>query len=252
MAWETLAAELAQARGRGMPVTPPSMRGDFDLEDGYAVGRLLAEHRVAAGHRTAGVKIGLTNPAAWPRLGIDHPVWAPVYEDTVVGDEHYPIGGLTSPRLEVEVVVKLAAAVPVGATIEELSSAVEWAALGFEIVDCHYPDWKLTPADLVADHGLHVGLVIGPPRVASAAELQDLVVTLSKDGAQVAQGRGSDVLGGPLSSLAALSRAPYARALHTGEIVSTGALTGGAHPVTAGETWVAETSLFPPLEVAFR
>ena len=35
---------------------------------------------------------------------------------------------------------------------------VESIALGFEIIDCVYPDWKFTPIDFVASYGLHAGL----------------------------------------------------------------------------------------------
>ena len=40
-------------------------------------------------------------------------------------------------------------------------SAIGWAAACFEIVQCHYPRWDLTPADAVADAGLHALLAIG-------------------------------------------------------------------------------------------
>jgi 2-keto-4-pentenoate hydratase len=48
-----------------------------------------------------------------------------------------------------------------------------------------------------------------------------------------------------------VSAAPFARDLDAGEIVSTGALTGGSHPVAAGQTWTADSSGFPRLEVLF-
>ena len=35
--------------------------------------------------------------------------------------------------------------------------AVEWLALGFEIIDCVYVDWKFQPPDFVAAYGLGVG-----------------------------------------------------------------------------------------------
>lgn len=251
VSWDALATELADARRDGWTVTPPSQRSEaFDLADGYAVGRLLAERRAAEGQPPAGIKIGLTNSAVWPQLGISHPVWAPVYSVCSAGE--FSLAGLVAPRLEVEFVVGLAAALPVGSTSDRVAAAIDWVALGFEIVDCHFPDWKLTPADLVADHGVHVALVLGPRRTVvgpDVAVLAELPVTLHRDGEEVARGSGRDVLGGPAAAIAALSGASFGRDLGAGEIVSTGALTGGAHPVAAGQTWTADVPGFPRLEV---
>jgi 2-oxo-3-hexenedioate decarboxylase len=251
MPWELLAAELADARKAGRSVAPPSQRFDgFGLADGYQVGRLLAERRVGEGHPPVGMKIGLTNAGVWPRLGITHPVWAPIYD--VHTDREFSLNGLTAPRLEVEVVAGLVAAVPVGSTVDQVTGAIGWVALGFEIVDCHYPDWKLTPADLLADHGVHVALLLGPRQVLLSAKLAELSVTLCRDGAEVASGHGRDVLGGPAAAIAAVSGAPLARDLDAGEIVSTGALTGGSHPVAPGQEWFADSSAFARLKVVFR
>ena len=41
--------------------------------------------------------------------------------------------------------------------------ATEWIALGFEIIDCVFPDWKFQPADFVASRGLHAALIVGEP-----------------------------------------------------------------------------------------
>lgn len=253
MSWETLCDELANARLAGVPVTPPSQRFDgFGLADGYEIGRLLADRRAAEGQRPIGVKIGLTNAAVWPRLGISHPVWAPMYSAQPA--DEFSLAGLTAPRLEVEVVAGLGAALPVDSTEDQVVRAIEWVALGFEIVDCHYPDWKLTPADLVADHGVHVALLLGPRRTLSASELTalaELSVTLRQNDEELARGSGREVLGGPVAAIAAITAAPFGRALAAGEVVSTGALTGGSHPVGAGQVWVADSSVFPRLEVAF-
>ena len=37
-------------------------------------------------------------------------------------------------------------------------ASVEWLALGFEIVDSVFADWKFQPADFVAAFGLHAAL----------------------------------------------------------------------------------------------
>ena len=101
---------------------------------------------------------GFTNQSIWPELGLSEPIWAPIYDSTVQFQDgetaQHSLVGAVGPRIEVEVVVKLAALAPV---------AIEWAALGYEIVQCHFPDWEFNCADAVADFGLHRGLLVGEP-----------------------------------------------------------------------------------------
>jgi 2-oxo-3-hexenedioate decarboxylase len=139
--------------------------------------------------------------------------------------------------------------------------AVEWIALGFEIIDCVFPDWKFTPADFVASGGLHAGLIIGTPLPVTATNIAALseqlaafTVTLSKDGAPVATGSAKNVLRNPalcLGELAsAIARQPAAVPLAAGELISSGTLTESQF-IAAGETWTAAVDglIVPPLTV---
>ena len=243
---EALVQELEAARAAGGLLTPPSQRRDtFSLADGFAIGRRLAKRRVAAGSRTAGQKIGLTYRPVWERVGVTHPLWAPVYADGITTDGVFDLKPLALPRLEIEVLFRLRAGLEPGADRSAVAAAVDEAALVFEIVDCHYPDWACTPSDIVADHGFHAGLVVGRPVAVTGDEvvaLQDLAVALACDGEPVADGSGHDVLGGPAEALVELLASPFAARLEPGEVVSTGALTRGSHPVSPGQRWVARGS----------
>ena len=244
--WEALVQELEAARAAGKLLAPPSQRRDaFSLADGFAVGRRLADRRVATGSRTAGQKIGLTYRPVWERVGVTHPLWAPVYADGITADATFDLKPLALPRLEIEVLFRLRASLEPGADRSAVAAAVDEVALAFEIVDCHYPDWGCTPADIVADHGFHAGLVVGRPVAVTDDEvlaLRDLAVALACDGEPVADGSGHDVLGGPADALAELLASPFAARLEPGHVVSTGALTRGAHPVSPGQHWVADTT----------
>src|SRR6266542_4489838 len=100
---DALVGELEAARAAGELLTPPSQRRDsFSLADGFAVGRRLAEGRVAAGSRMAGQKIGLTYRPVWERVGVTHPLWAPVYADGITTDGCFDLKPLALPRLEIE------------------------------------------------------------------------------------------------------------------------------------------------------
>jgi 2-keto-4-pentenoate hydratase len=203
-----------------------------------------------AGHQRNGVKIGLTNQKTWPALDVKAPIWGRTYADTTVDSSATPvdIDACVAPRIEAEVVVGLARRLGPGASAAQVTAAVDWAALGFELVDSHVADWKVRPADLVADFGVHAGLVIGPRRRLSATELVALGhvgVELINEDALAIPGRGDAVLGGPVPAIVAHLAAANAPILDAGSVVSTGALTGGAHPIAGGEHWRLEPTSGP-------
>jgi 2-oxo-3-hexenedioate decarboxylase len=236
---------------------PPLSSQDhaFDLAAGYAVERELARMRQRAGHSLAGRKVGFANKAMWRVLKLDTLVWAHIYDDTVhrapTGERALSIAPMLSPKIEPEVVVKLKA--PLAAGIGDPTAVlnhVEWLALGFEIIDCVYPDWRFQPADFVAAYGLHAALVVGPPRHVDADSIPALVeqlaafkVRLMKGGEVVEEGSGRNALRSPALCVAelasAVARQPEAEPLAAGELISTGTLTNSL-PIAAGETWRAE------------
>src|SRR5271163_2914973 len=157
---EALARELQSAYESGQMVgVPPSQRPGFDLDAAYAVEVKLKEFREAAGHRAVGRKVGYANKAMWRVLKLETLVWAHMYDDTV----HYSDNNsamLTLPhhrslKIEPEIVFGLKQPI----TAEGLGPAValaatEWVAMGFEIIDCPFPEWKFQPSDFVASFGL--------------------------------------------------------------------------------------------------
>ncbi len=187
-----------------------------------------------------------------------HPLWAPVYAEGVVLTGEFDLKPLAMPRLEIEVLFRLRAGLDPGSDLAAVTAAVEEVALAFEIVDCHYPEWVCTPADIIADHGFHAGLVVDRSVPATAAEvvaLRDVSVALSCDDDPVAEGSGHDVLGGPADALVELLATPFAAPLRPGDLVSTGALTRGSHPVAPGQRWVARAAGpvdLGTVEVVFR
>jgi 2-keto-4-pentenoate hydratase len=251
---EALAEDLLRARDSRTTLDPPTKRIDsFTLADGYAVGAAIAARRTGAGgRRIAGQKIGLTYRAIWDRIGLEHPVWAPVYDDGIhEGADKVSVAGLVAPKVEVEVVLGFDRPVPVGAGREQIAAAVGWAALGYEIVDCHYPGWALTPPDMVADFGCHAGLVIAPRRSITAEDvlaLSGLEITLRCDDEDVATGGGADVLGGPVDAVHAVLASPQAMPVRAGDVITTGALTRGAHASAAGNCWTAQAHAGPSFD----
>ena len=253
----TLASELSAAfADRLTSVTPPSSRETgFDLASAYAVEAELVRLRRSSGHTTVGRKVGFANKAMWRVLKLDTLVWAHMYDDTV----RYAAGNaatlsldrMCAPRIEPEIVFKTKAPIDSAAAADPAAvlEAVEWLALGFEIVDCPFLDWKFQPADFVAAFGLHAALIVGEPRTIEPGMIPALVValpkfalTLSKDGQPVAEGSGKSSLRSPALCLgelaAAIARQAEAEPLAAGELVSSGTLTE-AQPIAAGQTWTA-------------
>ena len=237
---DDLAQELVDARLAGAQLAQPSERYEpFGLAEGYDVADAVATRWRGLGSQPRGIKIALTYRPLWAKIGLRHPVWAPVYAEGLAGGE-LAVADYVAPRIEAEVVVSLASSLQPGATRAEIARAVESATLGFEIVDCHYPEWRLTPPDLVADFGCQAGLMLGAPvRIdgPGAPDLSQVRIGLACDGEDVANGSGLDVLDGPLSCLYELLSAPFAPTLQPGDLVATGSLTGRSHPVAAGQTW---------------
>jgi 2-keto-4-pentenoate hydratase len=244
--WAEIAHEVVQAREQIAFLTAPSQRDNgLTLTDAYEVARHVEDQWAAAGHVSNGVKIGFTAPVKWAALEIGAPVWSRTYQDTTADANSGPVAldRFVAPRLEAEVVVKLAHDLGPGAGLTAAAQAIEWAALGFELVDCHIAGWKVRAADLVADFGAHAALVIGERLVlhpVALLELTELEVKLHCTNGFTAHGAGREVIGGPIQALATLLASPQAPSLPAGSIVSTGALTGGAHTITPGETWNLE------------
>jgi 2-keto-4-pentenoate hydratase len=249
-----IADELHAARETREPIAPPSTRdAAFGLDAAYAVEAELRQRRRREGRRTVGLKVGYANKAVWRALKLDTLVWAAMYDDTVTdtvaGHASLSAGRMISPKIEPEIVVKLSRHVESSDASAVLAS-IEWIALGFEIIDCPYPDWKFQPSDFVAAYGLHAGLVIGDPLRVTPELIPQLVeqlaqfrVRLSKDETLVEEGGGKNALKSPALCVAELAAAIARRAgaepLVPGSLVSTGTLTT-SQPCRAGETWTAE------------
>jgi 2-keto-4-pentenoate hydratase len=132
--------------------------------------------------QSVGRKIGFTNRTIWPRYGVFQPMWAHVWSHTVhfadAGQAILPLRGLVQPRIEPEIVFKLAGPLPLTDDPVVLLRAVDWMAPSFEIVQSHFPDWKFKAADCTAAFGLHGALVIGTPVPVTAANRTALASAL--------------------------------------------------------------------------
>ncbi len=285
---EALARELLSAYETGqMVAVPPSARPRFDLNTAYEVETKLKGFREAAGHKPVGRKVGYANKAVWRVFKLETLVWAHMYDDTV----HYAHSNsatldIPHPRsLKIEPEIVFGLKEPVTGASSDGASALasaDWLALGFEIIDCPFPEWKFQPGDFVASFGLHAALVVGekvPVRPDNMVNLLDQLsvfkLRISKAGDLakrrdfakqgsfaeqapgkssgrsaefVEEGSGKNSLKSPALCLAELAAAIARRfpsdPLSAGEIVSSGTLTAG-HRTTRGDLWTAEVDGIP-------
>ena len=249
-----IARELTTAYAERQVLTPLSSRdGSFDLDKAYAVEGELARQRTAGGRSIVGRKVGYANKAVWRALKLETLVWAHMYDDTVRfapgTAATLDVARMCSPKIEPEIVLKLHSPLDGATDAADVLKSVEWIALGFEIIDCVFADWKFQPADFVAAFGLHAALVVGEPRSVDAATIPLLVeqlaqfkVRLLRNDVVVAEGAGKNSLKSPALCLGELASAIARRMpdepLAAGELVSSGTLTE-SQPIAAGETWTA-------------
>ena len=255
MTTDVIATELLAALDGNTTIGPITNRDpSFDTEAAYQVSAEILRRRRARGEAPIGRKVGFTNRTIWAEYGVSTPMWAHVYDSTVTYfDEprgRLAIGHLAQPRIEPEIVLHFKSAPRATEDERDLLSHIDWIAHGYEIVQCHFPNWKFRAADTVADFGLHGALVVGPRRPVDGPadltrKLRTFTIALAKNGTVEAQGGGSNVLDTPLLVVAhllnILKSQQLFEPLQAGELVTTGTLTP-ALPIHAGETWTTELS----------
>jgi 2-keto-4-pentenoate hydratase len=98
-----------------------------------------------------------------------------MYDHTVhyatANEASLSLARMISPKIEPEIVLKIRSPLGAGTDAAAALEAVDWIALGFEIIDCPYADWKYQPADLVAAYGLHAALIVGEPHAVTSSDI---------------------------------------------------------------------------------
>ncbi len=251
---QAVAAEVLSALDTGRQIEPISSRiSSFDLDNAYRVTAAIRHMRESRGEMPVGRKIGFTNRTIWAEYNVYGPMWGYIYDRTVKNlaeiDNTFSLVDLAEPRIEPEIVFKLASAPAPSIDERALLASIEWVAHAFEIVQSIFPGWKFSAPDTVAAFGLHGALLIGPCYSISAhAEywertLSSFEIDLKRNGVIADHGQSMNVLGGPVSALRhlvnILAGDQVNPPLAVGEIVTTCTLTR-ALPVSAGETWTTE------------
>lgn len=247
---EELAATLATARRERRAVPPFSdTYPDLDAQTGYAVQRLAR----AAGGPLTGWKLGVTSRAKQVQVGVDSPIHGFLAAEHVLDiGEPLRVAEHIAPRGEPEIVLVIGRDLAGPAvSAADVLAATSHVAVGIEVLDSRYQDYRFTIPDVVADDASAGRYVVGTPVPLDGIDLRLVGVVLEHNGDVVATASGAASLGHPAAAVAWLVRslADQEEGLRAGQVVLSGGLTA-AMPLAAGDTLVATIDRLGSVELA--
>jgi 2-oxopent-4-enoate/cis-2-oxohex-4-enoate hydratase len=226
-----LADELYRALTGCFSVPPLRQRGlNLDIEDAYAISLALLAHRLKAGEKVIGKKIGVTSKAVQDMLGVYQPDFGFLTDRMEVpdGSDVSIAGRLIQPRAEAEIALILGSSLRgPGVSPAQVLAATRFIAPCFEIVDSRIKGWDIGIVDTIADNASCGVFVLGNARMDPRSfDLAALKVSVWKNDALLSQGLGSAVQGSPLASVAWLANTlgRYGVTLEAGEVILSGSL----------------------------
>src|SRR5256714_15016767 len=157
-----LNAEREKKQAVQLSVTCPHIT----IEDSYAISSAVAQHKIKAGARLIGHKVGLTSKAMQASSQINEPDYGHLLDTMMIADgAKVPHSNYCVPRVEVELAFILGKPLKgPGVGLTDVLSATEYVIPAMEIVDARIVNPRKI-FDTVADNGAAAGLVIGrgPP-----------------------------------------------------------------------------------------
>lgn len=189
--------------------------------------RRLLVLRAERGDAQVGIKLAFTNRAMMERLGIPEPALGGLTAEMQIADgERIDPSRFIRPRLECELIVRLRAPLPAGASRGEAFAAIDAIAPAIEIIDSRFDARPFQLTEIVADNASAAGFVAGTWQ-SPTTDLDGRAVRLTIDGAVVAEGTTTAILGHPLDALRAAADLAARRGepLRAGDLVLLGSAT---------------------------
>jgi 2-oxo-3-hexenedioate decarboxylase len=224
----------------------------IEMREAYAVIAEMRRLRTARGETVMGRKIGFTNRTIWDEYKVFAPIWGYMYDTTLFeasAGRNIDLSRFAEPRIEPEIAFGFSRAPQAEMSPAQILDCVDWISHGFEIVQSHYPDWKFTAPDTVANNALHGAFFLGEKvsltsdRAAWVEALTKFEISLFRNGELADKGHARNVLDGPLFAikhlLDLLKDDPHNAPVAAGEVITTGTVTK-AFPVASGERWRTE------------
>lgn len=226
--WRIADALIAAQRDR-VPITPFTKANPyFSVETAYKVQSMVVEHRLRAGERIIGAKLGLTSRVKRLAMGLNEPVYGRLTSGMVMPyGEPLRVDELIHPRAEPEIAFLIGETIQPSTPTAGVLAAVEAVIPAIEVMDSRY-DQTFRLADAIADNAAAARVVLGA-QGRRPDELVGLHVLgcLFRHRGGVETAAGGAVLGHPAAALAWLVDALATRGerLEAGSIVLTGGLT---------------------------
>jgi len=249
---DELARRLTKATADRTPIGRISDEAPgLDLATSYAVQRRL---RQGAGPQV-GWKLGLTSRAKQVQVGVDEPI-----HGFLAGAHALDLGrpldtsALIQPRCEPELVFVMGRDISgPHVTAVDVLGATSGVAVGIEVLDSRFHDYRFAAPDVVADNTSAARFVVGAPVAVGGIDLRLVGVVLEKNGEVVATASGAASLGHPAAAVAWLVRAlaDDDEGLRVGDIVLSGGLTA-ATPVAADDVVVVTVDRVGSVTLACR
>jgi len=229
------ATALLAARDAGLPAGPlPSAIAPRTTDEGVATQLALA--RLLGADPPGGFKIGAIARRMQENLGITAPIAGFMQaRDIHPSGVTLPFAGFRGVAVECELAVRLAHDLPPGpCDAARAAQAVGSLFAAIEIVENRYGKppagdlQALGVPTLIADQMYHRGAVIGAPAPWQNLDLAGITGRLLRDGQEIEQGLGGDLLGHPMNALAWLAGSKEAAAfggLRAGQVVMLGSVT---------------------------
>jgi 2-keto-4-pentenoate hydratase len=216
-----------------------------------------------------GYKAGLTNPAVQKRFNTDRPVWGVLYQGMLLSSGAVVEAAFGArPLYEADMLVRVKSeAINQARTPAEVLAAIDQLIPFIELPDLvvQAPPKLNGPAVGAINVGARMG-VMGKPidvpafrgeRYAMLDALRDMTVILADgNGAELARGKGSDILGHPLNAVVWLAEAlaKEGRAMKPGELISLGSFSPLLPPKAGAGASVTYVGLpgAAPVSVSFK
>ncbi|POA66169.1 MULTISPECIES: 2-oxo-hept-4-ene-1,7-dioate hydratase [Pseudomonas] len=220
---------------------------EITIEDAYAIQRSWVEHKIRAGRKLVGHKIGLTSRAMQVSSNISEPDFGALLDDMLFEEgSDIPFQRFIVPRVEVELAFILGKPLKgPNCTLFDVLDATEWVIPALEIIDARIqqvdPRTQATRKvfDTISDNAANAGVVMGGRAVRPGdIDLRKVPAVLYRNGVIEESGVSAAVLNHPAKGVAWLANklAAYDVDLEAGQIILGGSFT---RPVAArpGDTF---------------
>lgn len=226
----------------------------LDIEDSYAIQKIIIDSKLAAGAKLRGHKIGLTSKAMQSTVGINEPDYGHILDTMFYQDgETISTDKLIVPRVEVELAFVLGKPLEgENVSIFDVMDATDYVTPALELIDgrSQYPRRIV---DNIADNAACAGVILGGRPVRPMdVDLRWVGALLLKNGVIEETGVSAAVLGHPALGVAWLAKklSQHSEKLLPGQVILGGSFTRTV-AVAKGDTIHADYGTLGSISVHF-